>query len=117
MRAAVESIWAEKTPDLEAGIVPNSATIEAAEMAIRLGGDPRVKVCRNGRFEDSAARTLGMTVAQGKWTRRRRHLAAAKAGDPVRRRERGEHKDRDLQFRAMPATETLDAPRICLIVQ
>jgi len=67
LKEAVESVLAQTMSDLEIVIVLNGATIEAAEMANRLGADPRVKVVEMAALTVPAARNLGMAAARGEW--------------------------------------------------
>src|ERR1019366_5462922 len=48
-------------------IALNGATTEAAEMANRLGADPRVKVIETGALTVPGARNSGMAAARGEW--------------------------------------------------
>lgn len=67
LKAAVESVLAQTMPDLEIVIALNGATSAAAEMAMRLGADPRVKAIETAAKTVAGARNRGMAAAQGEW--------------------------------------------------
>jgi len=67
LKAAVDSVLAQTMPDFEIIIALNEATSEAAEMAHRLGADPRVEVIETAATTSPGARNSGMAAAQGEW--------------------------------------------------
>ena len=67
LQEAVESVLAQTMPDLEIIIVLNNATVEAVEMAKRLGADRRVRVIELPAVTVPAARNSGMAEARGEW--------------------------------------------------
>ena len=67
LKEAVESVLAQTMTDLEIIIVLNNATVEAAEMARKLGANDRVKVVELPAVTVPAARNFGMAQARGEW--------------------------------------------------
>jgi glycosyltransferase involved in cell wall biosynthesis len=67
LKEAVESVLAQTMTDLEIIIVLNNATVEAAEMARKLGVNDRVKVVELPAVTVPAARNFGMAQARGEW--------------------------------------------------
>jgi glycosyltransferase involved in cell wall biosynthesis len=67
LQEAVESVLAQTMTDLEIVIVLNNATVEAAEMAKKLGADRRVRVIELPAVTVPAARNSGTAEARGEW--------------------------------------------------
>jgi glycosyltransferase involved in cell wall biosynthesis len=67
LQEAVESVLAQTMADLEIVIVLNSATLEAAQTAKRLGTDRRVEVIEMPAVTVAEARNTGMAAARAEW--------------------------------------------------
>ena len=83
--ASVQSILAQTVADLELLVIDDGSTDGSAEIVAR-NADERVRVLRQERAGEGAARNAGVRESRGEfllWQDADRHLPAASAGDPA----------------------------------